>query len=94
MILTTTTTNLVAKIRRENQTAAEGTERRSFDIKSTAFDTFVGRLTTMKENQACRALDNLKTSNSQNLPKEVELVENVRYMITTNIKMPDENVLN
>jgi ATP-dependent exoDNAse (exonuclease V) alpha subunit len=60
-----------------------------FDITSKAEDRFVGTLTTTQRNQAQNALKKLTADKAQGLPAELELVDNVRYMVTVNIDVSD-----
>lgn len=60
-----------------------------FCIVSQADDRKVGKITKVQEKQADEALLKLKTREAQNLPASLELVENLRYMISTNIDVND-----
>jgi len=61
----------------------------TFSIVSKAEDRFMGHLSTTQRNQAIHALSKLRAHETQGLATEVELVENVRYMITINIDVTD-----
>lgn len=60
-----------------------------FNISNKAVDHLIGVYSRTQRDQAYHALSKMKTRDAQNLPSELDLVENVRYMVTTNVNVQD-----